>query len=154
MFTSLLTFGGFIRTLFFHSTNKKHWGGSSRVENSPVYTCPPLPIPTQPPLFSFPISSAVGLFSGVLAQELEDHFSSSFCMFPASNLSSNPFTVCFFFFFLAILCCLRDLSSLTRDQTLGSESAESYPLDHQGIPSFHLLTEAASIHVMVPAPIT
>ena len=36
-----------------------------------------------------------------------------------------------------MLGCLPDLSSLTRDRThrLSSESAESSPLDHQGIPS-------------------
>ena len=37
---------------------------------------------------------------------------------------------------------LWDLSSPTRDQTqaLGSESAKSYPLDHQGISWMHLNT--------------
>ena len=35
---------------------------------------------------------------------------------------------------LATMCSLWDLSSLTRDWTLGSESTESQPLDRQGIP--------------------
>ena len=41
------------------------------------------------------------------------------------------------FFFLATSCSLWDHSSLTRDwtQACNSESVESYPLDHQGIPS-------------------
>ena len=41
----------------------------------------------------------------------------------------------FFFFFLALLCSLWDLSSLNRDwtQALGSVSARSQPLDYQGI---------------------
>ena len=38
----------------------------------------------------------------------------------------------FFFFFFATPCSLRDLSSPT--WALSSESTESQPLDHQGIP--------------------
>ena len=39
-------------------------------------------------------------------------------------------------FYFFVLHGLWDPSSLTRDQTqaLGSESTESYPLDHRGIP--------------------
>ena len=37
------------------------------------------------------------------------------------------------FFFLAMLCGLWDLSSATRDWT---QTAESQPLDHQGIPIY------------------
>ena len=42
-----------------------------------------------------------------------------------------------FFFFLAMSYSLWDHNSLTRDwtQACNSESVESYPLDHQGIPS-------------------
>ena len=47
----------------------------------------------------------------------------------------------FFFFFFAKPLGLWDLSSLTRDWTLapGSESAESWPLDRQGIPTRYFL---------------
>lgn len=51
------------------------------------------------------------------------------------------------FFFLATPHSLWDISPATRNwtQTLGSESAESYPLDHQGIPHTVLLyTHTAS----------
>ena len=45
--------------------------------------------------------------------------------------------LCLFFFFLAVPRGLLDLSSQTRDRTraLGSESAESSPLNRQGIPA-------------------
>ena len=44
-----------------------------------------------------------------------------------------------FFFFFALLCSMQDLSYLTKEQTHipFSGSAESQPLDHQGIPSEH-----------------
>ena len=53
-------------------------------------------------------------------------------MLPRHYLSPLPI---FFFFFLATLDGLQDLNSLTRDWTcaVGNESAESKPLDHQGI---------------------
>ena len=43
--------------------------------------------------------------------------------------------VCWGFCLLVLLRRLWDLSSLTRDQTHGSASTESYLLDCQGIPS-------------------
>ena len=53
-------------------------------------------------------------------------------------LQVNPLS-----FFLAAPCGLRDLSSPTRDRTctLGNESAESYPLDCQGIPKSLVLSQ-------------
>ena len=59
------------------------------------------------------------------------------CIYEWHYNPSLHFTYFFVLFcFLAALCCLRNLSSLTRDWTwaLGSESAESQPLDRQGIP--------------------
>ena len=49
----------------------------------------------------------------------------------------------YFYLFLAILLGLWDLSSLTKDQNCGpcSEKAESYSLDHQGIPYPQLITQ-------------
>lgn len=44
-----------------------------------------------------------------------------------------------FFFFFSLLCSMQDLSYPTKEQTHipFSGSAESQPLDHQGIPSEH-----------------
>ena len=57
--------------------------------------------------------------------------------FPLHMTDSSQSFVCLFCCVLATPHGLRDLSSPTRDRTwaLGSESPESYPLDHQGIPS-------------------
>ena len=50
-------------------------------------------------------------------------------------------------FFLAALCGLRDLGSLTKDgtQARGSESAESYLLDHQKIPLKSILNSSTEL---------
>ena len=91
-----------------------------------------------------------GFFSGVLSHSLFLHvvisaWRSSFITSatpPSNLLLSKTFLQAHFFylfiylFILATPFSMWDLSSLTRDQTYipGSGSADSYPLDHQGIP--------------------
>ena len=54
-------------------------------------------------------------------------------------------------FFLAALCGLRDLSSLTKDGTPahGSESVESLPLEHQKIPLKNILNSSTELSHLV-----
>ena len=52
----------------------------------------------------------------------------------------------YFLIFLTMLCGTQDLSSLIRDWAHNpcSESAETKPLDFQGIPRFHFRTSKNS----------
>ena len=64
-----------------------------------------------------------------------------------AQINPNLFFFCLFFFLpLALLCSLWNFNSLTRDRTwvLVSESMESSPSDHQGIP-FGFLNTASPL---------
>ena len=61
-------------------------------------------------------------------------FTYSHSVLTTSQTSWHYWDPCLIYLFTMCVHGLRDISSLTRGQTLGSESTEFSPLDYQGMP--------------------
>ena len=63
---------------------------------------------------------------------------------------------CFFFFFFAAVCSMRDLSSLTRDRTHApcTGSTESQPQAHQGSPNTESSRGVGIHRHLLPSPLS